>query len=494
MAVDYDLVVIGSSWVGIYAAQKAVQLQARVALVTSSDDLFLPNDVLTNSAISQVGRWNYQLANHPLTKVADRISLTGRYKPPNSFGGHVLTAAQDWSHSISSTIQHQNSLANLAALGVDVIPGQGAFCPEPHLAFQTAHRKLRSRAFVLATGANYVAEFIEQQDANDYLTLRELWQTDLTSLGQNIIIVGGDPLALQLAQTLARFEKTVTLVTAQPRILPQEDLEFAFLLQAQLETEGVKLYLNSPISQLKTLEGQKWLQAGDRALTADQVIMAEHRQPNIAGLNLAAVDVKYNRHRVYVNRKLQTSNPHIYACGDIIGGYSLPNIARYEANLILKNTLWLPWYQVNYQALPWVISTQPTFARVGLTTQQAQKQYGDDLYLVTEYFQELERSPMADSATGMCKLLITESGEIVGCSLIGDRAEELITAIALMMQHKIKLERNPMKGLTSLALPTTYLSMSEIWQRVWDNYYQQKLQRQPRLLKRLRSWFSFRKQ
>ena len=94
----------------------------------------------------------------------------------------------------------------------------------------------------------------------------------------------------------------------------------------------------------------------------------------------------------------------------------------------------------------------------------------------------------------MCKVLIRENGEIIGCSLIGDRAEELITAIALMMQHQIKLESNPMRGLTSLSLPTTYLSQSEIWQRVWNNYYQQKLQRHPRLLNRLRSWFSFRKE
>jgi pyruvate/2-oxoglutarate dehydrogenase complex dihydrolipoamide dehydrogenase (E3) component len=480
MALDYDLVVIGSSWVGIYAAQKAVQLQARVALVTNTndDDLFLPNDTLTNRAISEVGRWNYHLANQPLIKVADRVSLS---------------AAQAWSHNVTLTIEQQNSLANLVALGVDVIPEQGEFCRLPQLAFQTAHRKLRSRAFLLATGANYVAEFAEQQNSSDCLTLRDVWQTDLESLGQNIIIVGGDPVALELAQTLARFEKKVTLVTAQPRILPQEDLEFVLLLQAQLEAEGVKIYLNAPVSQLKTLDGQKWLQAGDRALTADQVIMAEHRQPNIAGLNLAAVDVKYNHHRVYVNRKLQTSNPCIYACGDLIGGFSLPNIARYEANLILKNTLWFPWYQVDYQTLPWVISTQPTFARVGLTTQQAQQQYGDDLYLVTEYFRDLERSPISNLSTGICKLLIRDNGEIVGCSLMGDRAEELITAIALMMQHKIKLEQNPMKGLTSLALPTTYLSSSEIWQRVWDNYYQQKLQRQPQLLKRLRSWFSYRK-
>ncbi len=476
MAVDYDLVVIGSSWVGIYAAQQAVQLQARVALVTSCDELFLPNDALMINTLSQIGRWNDRLANNPVTKVSARVSLT---------------AAKDCLNRVTSTIQTKNSLANLAALGVDVITGKGEFCRLPHLALQTAKRKLRSRAFLLATGANYSQ--IADQDAHNCLTLSQLWQ-NLASLGQNIIIVGANPPALELAQTLARFEKSVTLVTAQPRILPLEEPEFAFLLQAQLEAEGVKLYPNSPISQIKTIDGQKWLQAGDRALTAEQIIIADGQQLNIESLNLAGVGVKYNHQKIFVNRKLQTSNPHIYACGDLLGGYSLPNIARYEVNLILKNTLFFPWYRVNYLPLPWVISTQPPFARVGLTTSQAQQQYGNDLYIVTEYFNDVERSLITNCTTGMCKVLIRKNGEIVGCSLIGDRAEELITAIALMIQHKIKLERNPMGGLTSLSLPTTYLSQSEIWQRVGNNFYQQKLQRNPGLLNRLRSWFSLRKE
>ncbi|MEL6788819.1 MAG: hypothetical protein AAFO76_15765, partial [Cyanobacteria bacterium J06607_15] len=95
------------------------------------------------------------------------------------------------------------------------------------------------------------------------------------------------------------------------------------------------------------------------------------------------------------------------------------------------------------------------------------------------------------SSTGMCKLLIRSNGEIVGCSLIGDRAEELITSISIMMQHRIRLKSNPMGGLTSLSLPTTYLSLSSIWQRVWDNFYQQKLQRNPQLSSRLQGWFTW---
>ena len=190
-------------------------------------------------------------------------------------------------------------------------------------------------------------------------------------------------LRLNWRRRLARFKHQVTLVTRQPRILPQEDLELVLLFQAQLEAEGIKIYSNSTVSQIKTIDGQKWLQAGDRALTADLIILADCRQPNVAGLNLAGVNVKCDRHKVHVNKKLQTSNPNIYACGDLIGGYSLLNIARYEANLILKNTLFFPWYKANYSTLPWTIATQPGFARVGLSLELAQQQYGKDLYVVT---------------------------------------------------------------------------------------------------------------
>ena len=477
MALDYDLVVIGSSRVGIYAAQKAVELQARVALVTQSEAFFLPNNISIGYSLGEVGRFNDRLSNNPFFSTSDRVSFA---------------TAQDWANKSDFRIKIKNSLANLAALGVDVIVGKGEFCPLSNLAFQTEKRKLRSRNYILATGASFPPKFAGSGSQN-YLTLQELWQQDLTKLGQNLIIIGGDPAALELAQTLARFEKHVTLVTRQPRILPQEDLELVLLLQAQLEAEGIEIYPDSVVSQIETIDGQKWLQAGDRALTADCIILADYRQPNVAGLNLAGVDVKYNGDRVYVNSKLQTSNPNIYACGDLIGGYSLPNIAQYEANLILKNTLFFPWYKADYCNLPWAISTQPNFARAGLNQKLAQQRYGKDLYVVTEYFKNLERAQISFSTTGMCKLLVRNNGEIVGCSLISDRAEESIAFISLMMQQQIKLDGNPMRGLTSLSLATTCPSMSEIWQQAFDNFYRQKLQRHPQLLDRLRSWFSFRK-
>ena len=482
MAVDYDLVIIGSSWAGIHAAQKAIQLQARVALVTQSDDLFLPQDRLLNHSVSEAGQLNYQLANNPF---ATNATVKSPYIS--------LLEAGNWAKEINSVMQVKNSLSSLAALGVDVIADKGEFCRLPKLAFQVQGRKLRSRHFLLATGTNFATESLGNGISDDCLTLREFWQQDLSALGQNMIIVGEDPTALELAQTLARFDKKVTIVAQKSRILPQEDLDIAFLIQAQLETEGIKIYTNSTVSQIKTIEGQKWLQAGDRALVTDEIIIADYRQPNIVGLNLAGVNVKYDQTRVYVNQKLQTTNTNISACGDLIGGYNLSNITNYEINIILKNTLFFSWYKTNYAAVPWAILTQPNVARVGLNEQQAKQQYGTEIYVIKEYLNDIFQAQISERTSGICKLLVRENGEILGCSLICDRAAELITVIALMMQNKIRLDRNPMRGLTSLSLPTIYPSMAEILQRSFDNFYQQKLQRNPQLLNRLKSWFSLRK-
>ncbi|MGB5713950.1 MAG: NAD(P)/FAD-dependent oxidoreductase [Waterburya sp.] len=482
MAVDYDLVIIGSSWAGIYAAKKAVQLQARVALVTQGDDLFLPHDMLINHSISEVGKLNYQLVNNPFATASEV-----------KFPYVSLSEAGNWARGINSVMQIKNSLSNLATLGVDVIAGKGEFCRLPKLAFEVAQRKLRSRHFLLATGANFVPTLIGDSISHGYISLREFWQQDLSDLGQNMIVVGDDPTALELAQTLARFDKKITLVAKKPRILPQEDLDVALLIQAQLEAEGIKIYTHSAVSQIKTIDQQKWLQAGDHALPADEIIIADYRQPNIAGLNLVGVNVKYDQTRVYVNHKLQTTNSKISACGDLIGGYNLPNITSYEINTILKNTLFFSWYKTNYSSLPWAILTQPNLARVGLTEKQAKQQYGAEIYVIKEYLSDVVQAQILDQTTGFCKLLVRENGEILGCSLLCDRAAELITTIALMIKHKIRLDQNPMRGLTSLSIPNIYPSMAEILQRSGNNFYQQKLQRHPKLLNRLRSWFSLRK-
>ena len=473
---QYDLVVIGSSWAGIYAAKTAVQLQARVALVTHSDRPYLADDTLLISSLQQLGQ-EYQ-------RLQDDFWSPSQTSVPATF----WTQASDWLEEVEQTAIEINSLASLAALGVDIIVGKGEFYRLPQLGLQVGKRNLRSRHFLLATGSNFLPDLGDA--TGDYLTLRDLKGQNLVNLPSEIIVVASDPIGLALAQSLARLGKKITLVVKHSRILPQEDSDISRLLHAQLEAEGIEIFTKAPINQIKVIAGQKWLQAGDRALSAPEIILADYYQPNIQDLNLAGVEVKYNQQRIYVNRKLQTTNPRIYACGDLIGGYHLPSIARYEVNLILKNTLFLPWYKTNYQTIPWAILTQPNLARVGLNQWQAQQQNITDVYIIKESFSELMPAQITNQITGICKLLVNRQGRIIGCSIFGDRAAELIVIPALMMQQKIKLDANPMRGLTTTSLPVIAPSLAEILVAAQQSFYQQKLQDNPQLIKRLRTWLA----
>ena len=481
MAVDYDLVIVGSSQVGIYAASIAAKLKARVALVTQTDRKYLPNDILINCSLEQINNFDRAISRD----ILDFLQ--------KNFNSILKEATASWIDRLNNSVNSLNSLANLAALGVDTISGQGEFYRLPELGFQVKQRKLRSRRFLLATGSNFNLDFLDNQTWQSCLTLRDLNRKNLVDLPQELIIIGSDPISLALAQILAKLGKNITLAIKDPDILPHEDKEISNLVRTELEVVGVKVFTNSTVSQIKIIDGQKWLQAGDLAMTADEIIIADYREPNIKNLNLKGVGVKYDNRRVFVDRKLTTTNPKIYACGDMIGGYTLGNIARYEANIVLKNTLFFPWYKTNYHTIPWAVSTQPNLARVGLTEIEAKRQSSGKLYVIRQYFNQTAQGQINDSNPGLFKLLISDRGTILGCSIVGDCATELITIPAYMMQHKIKLDSNPMRGLTSIAIPTIYPSLAAIFELAIANYYQQKIQDNPQLINRLQTWFSLRK-
>ncbi|WP_036481646.1 NAD(P)/FAD-dependent oxidoreductase [Myxosarcina sp. GI1] len=478
MAVDYDLVVVGSSPEGIYAAASATYLQARVALVTQSECDYLDNNLVIEHSISEVGRWLYWQQKKPLAIAFDAA-------PPAS-----LTEAIDLGQIVNSNVRAEDSLESLAALGVDVIFGKGEFCRLPKLGFNVGKRHLRSRKYLLATGSRLALSPAYDIAQTNYLTLDALWQRALTTLPQSIAIVGGSLRSLEIAQILARFGKSITLIL-EHRLLPREEPETSRLIQAQLEAEGIEIII-APVTQIKLIAGTQWLQVGNKAVETDAIFFGDRFTPNIEGLNLAGVEVKYERDRLIVNSKLQTTNPHIYACGDLLGGYSLPNIARYEVNIALKNALFLPRFHADYRCIPWAIFTQPNVARVGMTEAQAKKEH-KNVYVVKLDLKGLVQAQILGETTGLCKLLVSKNGEILGCTLIGDRAAELIGAIALAMQQKIKLNRFAITGFLQVSFPAVYLSFAQIWQQAARAYYLQKMSKNRMLLNLLETWFDFRK-
>jgi pyruvate/2-oxoglutarate dehydrogenase complex dihydrolipoamide dehydrogenase (E3) component len=471
VTIDYDVVIIGGTLAGRYAALSASQLRAKVALVeptTNGKSNFIrsPYEFISYHALSHISNYAKHLGDlvqfglH--TSCADstqkcQISLDA-------------PQAMLYAHGVVSNLQEQHSLAILAAQGVDVIVGNGLFQSLPHLSFALDERLLRARTYLLATGSHPAIPEIEGLERTGFLTIPEIWQSLSSSTPPKTwVIIGGVPQSIEIAQTLARFGYDVTLVVERPNLLSHLDLEIAQLLRGLLEAEGVRVFTNTRVTQVRRIEDKKWLQVGDKAVETDEILVATAHQPNIESLNLAAVDVKWNQRRLLVNDKLQTTNPRIWACGDVIGGYELANIAHYEARIALQNALFFPTLKVNYQSIPWAIFTDPMLAQVGLTQVQAKHQYNhQEVVVLLNYFKSIISAQIQDETTGICKLIILRNGEILGATVFSAQAGELIHVIALAIAQKIKV--NHLANLAPL-----YPSFSEIFEQIALSWRQQKL-------------------
>lgn len=467
MPVDYDLVVIGSSPAGVYAAMTAARLKARVALV----DFLAPGAKRLDAPLKYKQSF-IQLAQ-VIQQVRDAQQWGVHFSEPE-FSIHLKEAMQ-WAETGVAIASEFSAPDVLAAFGIDVISGQGQFRPSPKFGFELGSRWLRATTYLIATGSRPDIPEIEGLESTGYLTLETFSQ--LQTLPKTVAIIGGDPSGVELAQTLARLGSSVTLAVHSPQILPKEDPEAAALIQAKLEADGVTVITQTEVTQAKKIEDKKWIQAGNRALEIDEIIVATAHQPNVESLNLDAVGVKWNRRYIQIDQKLRTTNPRIYACGDVIGGYRFPHIALYEAKIAVKNALFFPRFNLDYRGIPWAIFASPPLARVGLTESQARRRYPKDVIVVRQYFKTVDAAVIQGEITGFCKVIGRENGEILGASIVGTAAGELIGAIALAMQHKIKIGALCQVPGVFSTFSDILFQVSEAWnhQRFQDNQFLQNL-------------------
>ncbi|MEH1828974.1 MAG: NAD(P)/FAD-dependent oxidoreductase [Nostoc sp.] len=480
MTNDYDIVIIGGSLAGYYAALAATQLRATVALVEPKVDYGFTH----HHALTEIAKLAQKLNN----AAGSGIHAT---HTDTSEKSHISMAWQEailYAQCVTSNLKEQHSPAILAAQGVDVVVGSGQFQSSPQLAFAVNNRLLRARTYLLATGSRPEIPEIEGLQGTGYLTLSNIWQSlQGETLPKNWVIIGGIPQSIEIAQILARFGCSVTLVVKHPYVLPYLEPEIAILLQAQLEVEGVRVLTEKPVTQVKLIDDKKWIQAGDKAFETDEILVATGQQPNLESLNLATVGVKWHRRSLVVNDKLQTTNHRIYACGDVIGGYDFANIANYEAKIALNNALFFPRLRVNYCSTPWAIFSVPMLAQLGLTEAQAKRQFGrDEVLVLRQYFKTVVAAQLRDETTGMCKLIVLRNGEILGASILGGEAGELINLIALAISQKIKV-----KDLANLS--PVYPSFSVILEQTAKEWSKQKLNSNIALQEFLEGFFHFRR-
>jgi pyruvate/2-oxoglutarate dehydrogenase complex dihydrolipoamide dehydrogenase (E3) component len=511
MTVEYDLIVISGSPVGAYAAVAAARLNARVALIEPQlrPTKSLDDGAIYTQALAQIGHVLQQVRDAPQLGIHCSTTDSTEQRQVSSI---QLAEAMQWVNSVVDTCSQQNSPAILGSLGVDVITGAGEFCRRPHLGFVVNNRRLRARAYLIATGSRPEIPDIDGLQTISYFTPTDIWQEKLQvgklqieSLENNLqpstqllqgnwLIIGATPMGTELAQTLARLNCEVTLVTSTSQILPKEDPEASHLVQAQLEAEGIRVLTESPVTQVRRIDDKIWVQAGNHAIEADKILLATGQQPNVEALNLEGVGVKYTQQGLKLNEKLQTTNPRIYACGDVAGGYQFTHIAQYEASIALNNALFAPLFKVDYHSIPWAILCDPQLARVGLTEAQARRRYGKDVFVVRQYFKTLDKAQILGQTTGFCKIIGRQSGEILGASIVGSEASELIGAIALAIRQKIKIKASPF-ALTSLHTDFPHISptLSEIFHKTALEWQQQRLKQNSTLQNILEGFFNLRR-
>ena len=425
MTFNYDLVILGATLEGIYAAQAAIQFpDKRIALVTQG---FSPQAAIAASSFR-------------------------RY--------FSLLSGSDIIHQ---TAMVEENLSLLAAQGVDIIQAQGIFTQTPSLVLEVENRYLRSRAYLFAMGSepdlSELLQFSQTSLPKPIWTAQTLsnntdWQT-----GNHWVIIGATPLGIELAYHLATLEKKVTLITHNSHILPQEDRESAHFLQSSLEAIGVKILLQTDVQTIQSQAAQFQMEIRDHFLAQDfllnnidHIFWAQKNKVNLGGLNLAEIGVQFNKNRLVVNPQLQTHRPEIYAIGSAIAGYDLPSLAQYEARLVLQNTLVGKQAAVNYYPIPVCLTEAPQFARVGLTEAKAQGFYGNQYQVKRSHFSAFSAESKSQPP-GFCKLILDPQQQIIGTHLIGDHAKAWINIFALAIAQKLRLN-----DLQNLNLPRLELT------------------------------------
>ena len=450
-----DLVIIGGGAAGLVVASVASQLGLKVALVEKAPKL--GGDCLHHGCV-------------PSKTLIHTARVAALMRRGQAFGLPAMSPRADMARvnarvqEVVEHIQRHDDPERFRSYGCEVLLGEGAAFVSPH-EIQVGARRLRGRRFVVATGSAPAVPPIEGLEAAGFLTNVDLFS--LKELPPRLLVLGGGPIGLEMAQAFARLGSKVSVVERLPHLLPQEDPEVADALQALLEREGIEVRTGSGVERVSKDGGVVRARLDDGSeLEAERILVAAGRRPNAAGLNLEAAGVRYGPRGIEVDARLRSSQKHIYACGDVCGPYPFTHMAEYQAGIVLSNAVFRFPKKADYRVVPWVTYTDPELARVGLTEQQAREQGLEPLVLRFP-FKDVDRA-LCEGETGGFTKLVTHKGRILGASILGPHAGELIHELVLAMKTGARI--SDISG-TIHAYPT----LAQVHRRAVNTWYGKKL-------------------
>ncbi len=378
-----------------------------------------------------------------------------------------------------AAIAPTDSAERFTGLGVRVIKGHARFKDHRTVAVGDAV-EIRARRFVIATGSTAAVPAIPGIDSGPYLTNETVF--DLKELPQHLIIIGGGPIGLEMAQAFRRLGSAVTVLEAAVA-LAKDDPEAAAVVLGQLEREGVVIKTGVKIARIAHAGGcvSVTLDAGgsDETLEGTHLLVAAGRRPTTDGLDLEAAHIRHDRTGIFVNKKLKTSNKRVYAIGDVAAGQlQFTHAANYHAGLVIRNALFRMPVRVTNKLVPWVTYTEPELAQAGLTEAQA-RSAGFKIRIMRWSYHDNDRAQAERATHGHIKLVTDKKGNILGATIVGAQAGELIATWSLAIAQRLNV-----RAFAGIVLP--YPTLAEIGKRAALDYFTPSLTRP--LVRRIIAW------
>jgi pyruvate/2-oxoglutarate dehydrogenase complex dihydrolipoamide dehydrogenase (E3) component len=456
---DFDIGIIGGGAGGLTVAAGASQLGAKTLLIEKETEL--GGDCLHFGCVPSKTLIRTANVYHIMKKAGD-FGLPAFDEKAVDFRD-IAQRIQ----SVIGAIQKHDSKERFCKLGVRVEFGYSFFKDEHTILLNG--KTFSAKAWVIATGSSPSIPRIEGLDKMPYLTNRELFSLD--SLPASIIVIGGGPIGIEMAQAFCRLGSRVSVIQRGGQILSKEDPDMATAIMNFLADEGVAFHLNTSIVGVRELGTDREIvvKKGDRTfgLRAKAVLIATGRDANLQCLGLEEIGVEFERRGLKLDNRLRTTHSHIYAAGDVTGDYQFTHAAGYEGGVVLGNAVFHIPRKVDYTFFPWCTFTDPELACIGMNEKMAAAA-GIEYSVYTEKFRDNDRSLAEGEREGKIKMLLGKREKLLGVQILGPHAGDLLGEWIAVMNGGVRLS-----ALASSVHP--YPTLGEINKKVVSDLFAKKL-------------------
>lgn len=457
---NYDIGVIGGGAAGLTVTSGAAQLGAKTLLVEKEKKL--GGDCLHFGCV-------------PSKTLIKTAHVYHTMKSPKAFGlPQVEVPPVDFRQvskrikSVINIIQKHDSEERFCKLGAKVEFGEPRFTDEHTI--QLNGKAVSAKNWVIATGSSPIAFPIEGLDKTPYITNKEIFYLD--HLPASMIILGGGPIGTEMGQAFNRLGTKVYIVDRGDQILGKEDKDMADSIMNIMRTEGVVFHLNSSIEATKDLGSEKEVILKDASaktirLKAETILVAMGRAANVEELGLEDIGIKFEKRGIKVDKRLRTNHKHIFAAGDVNGGFQFTHAAGYEGGIVISNAIFRLPRKTDYTFLPWCTYSDPELASIGMN-EKAARAAGIDYAVWSEDFKDNDRSLAEGEKEGRIKMILDEKEKPIGVQILGPRAGDLIGEWVAALNGKVKLS-------TLAAAVHPYPTISEINKKVAGKFFSPKI-------------------